>query len=918
MTPEEQSLWREADRIFSTLLDLPAMPRADDVRRMALSPALEERVIALLDGHRNAGPADEIAQGTDLGTLAASSIVGRSVGGWVLEELVGSGGMATVYRARRETDDFDQIVALKMLGWAHLSAPGAARFEQEKRILASLRHPGIAAMLDGGVAEDGTPFIVMEYVDGERIDCYVEKHVPDVKSRVELFLAVVQAVAFAQQNLIVHRDIKPSNILVDSHDRVKLLDFGIARLMSADSEATNTRAYTPGFAAPEQLAGEAITTATDVFGLGATLYRLICGRPAIDPAINVAHPGTDQRVLSPRQLGVDRDLSNIIMMALREEPEDRYPTAQALHDDLTNWLEQRPVAATGHAAGYRFRKLLRRHRATVAGAALALTVGIAGLSATLWQAERAKDQAVIARQEAAASRAVTRYVQLMVSTLSPSQGGAIDRERMLRYYLEQSHRELMDSPSVLASVQFALAELANDMGLYPQAIEIHRQALALREAEPLPDPVAVGESRLALAKLLALPGTNRDEVGARFAEALDLVSAHGGDVEAYFSGLVAYGTHLTRHADVPGARAAFAEASDLIASGALSRDLLAVDLWLAQAELAARLGQIQEATDHIQRSLERLESIVGLRHVKVARARAMQGLLQTGRLGEFDAGLANLREAVSIDAEFFEKPTWQSIEHLGLLAIGLAQAGDYEQAVEVEQRRLAQAREVVGDPSRLVAVSLRNLGRHQLRLKRPLEAERLFRESLQTHEAFDPSFHPGVVLSMVNLAGALEYQGRFTEAVQAMEVAVTGLESWEAVSDLYLAEHHMRLALLQALEGELEAATAGLRKARPLLEGDPRADLADSVQAYLYLRQGQRDRAARLIEQVIPRLREHKSPYWGELARAEHVLAMALCPADPRCEQAYDAAMSSLLTTFGPDYWRVADLRGLRRVPLAQ
>lgn len=330
------------------------------------------------------------------------------------------------------------------------------------------------------------------------------------------------------------------------------------------------------------------------------------------------------------------------------------------------------------------------------------------------------------------------------------------------------------------------------------------------------------------------------------------------------------------------------------------------------------MGEVEDATDHIQRSLEALESIVGLNHVKVARARAMRGLLQTGRLGEVEAGLANLREAVRIDAEFFEKPTWQSIEHLGLLAIGLAQAGDYEQAVEVERRRLAQAREVVGDPSRLVAVSLRNLGRHQLRLHRPREAEQLFRQSLRTHEAFDPAFHPGVVVSLANLAGALEQQGRFGEAVEAMEDAVAGLESWAAVSDRYLAEHHMRLALLYALDGELEAANAGLRKAQPLLEGDPRADLADSVQAYLFLREGQRHEAARLIEQVIPRLRDHKSPYWGELARAEHILAMAVCPADPRCEQAYPAAMSSLLATFGPDYWRVADLRSLRGDLLVQ
>ncbi len=329
---------------------------------------------------------------------------------------IGAGGMGEVWLAERSDGEFEQRVAVKQLAYP---TPGLLqRFRQERQILARLEHPNIARLIDGGLDANGVPYLAMEYVEGVPITDYAREHALGVADRVRLLVRVCDAVHYAHRNLVVHRDLKPSNIFVLADGTPKLLDFGIAKVLSAtEAEATQTaaRLLTPDYAAPEQFTGAAITTATDVYALGVVLYELLTGtRPHRawrgDPASIVATLASDP---PPPSAAVDResadararrrllrgDLDRIVMTAIAKEPARRYTSAEALAADLQRYLDGLPVVARGDAALYRVGKFVKRNRFAVAAAVLVVATGIAATAISLREARRANAQA--ARAQAA-------------------------------------------------------------------------------------------------------------------------------------------------------------------------------------------------------------------------------------------------------------------------------------------------------------------------------------------------------------------------------------------------------------------------------------------------------------------------------------------------------------------------------------
>ena len=368
-------------------------------------------------------------------------LLGRQLGLYRLVERLGSGGMGTVYLAERADAAFDKQVAVKVINPGLESSEVLGRFRTECRLLARLEHPNIARLIDSGVAEDRRPYLVMEYVAGKRIDHYCDQERLDIRERIELFGSVCDAVQAAHRNLIVHRDLKPSNILVTEEGRVRLLDFGIAKALTAEGELSSTdlteragRRFTFRYASPEQFRGDPVSTVSDVYSLGVILYELLCGRspytvdsggasdleraicetPATPPSVilgraeNRAASATEsepspeeiskRRSLSPAGLrrALAGDLDTILMMALRKEPERRYASVQALADDLASYLQGRPVKARADTLRYRTSKFVARHQLAVTGAALMLMLVLAASVTTSWlylRAERARQVA---------------------------------------------------------------------------------------------------------------------------------------------------------------------------------------------------------------------------------------------------------------------------------------------------------------------------------------------------------------------------------------------------------------------------------------------------------------------------------------------------------------------------------------------
>ncbi len=427
----DESRWGQVSALLDELFELDDAAREERLARLSREDAeLAAELRRLLAADQRSGVLDvnALAGSGSLGLRLAGADPpfagsGLQLGHYRLVERVGSGGMGEVWRAQRE-DDFEQQVAVKLIRPLVDSVDLRQRFARERQILARLDHPGIARLLDGGVAEDGTPWYAMEYVRGSALVAHANQHQLDLRARVQLMVQVCDAVAHAHAQLVVHRDLKPSNILVDGEGRVRVLDFGIARLLddSLDSRLTSTgvRVFSPAYAAPEQIRGEVAGTHADVFALGAVLFELLTDEPPYprrsasperllaELAEEVTPRPSDtlrrQQRSVPRVTGglkIDDELDVIVAAALQPDPARRYQGALQLGEDLRRWLDGRPIAARPDSAAYRTRKFVARHRMVVASMAAVLVALLGGLGLALWQADLARAQAERADTEAA-------------------------------------------------------------------------------------------------------------------------------------------------------------------------------------------------------------------------------------------------------------------------------------------------------------------------------------------------------------------------------------------------------------------------------------------------------------------------------------------------------------------------------------
>jgi eukaryotic-like serine/threonine-protein kinase len=388
------------ERLFEAALEISPARRAEFLSEQCADAKLRREVELLLEHDRGAETflAQAVAGEAAAVVESLSLSRGQRLGRYRILSIIGRGGMGLVYLAERADGKFDQRVAIKVVQ-AGLSGPLAGRLEQECRILATLEHPNIARLLDAGATEDGRPYFAMEYIAGQAIDRFCDERKLSARERVQLMLPVCEAVQLAHQSLVVHRDLKPDNILVTAEGLPKLLDFGIAKVIGeapAAAPQTVTRVLTPEYGSPEQVRGELISTAADIYGVGGVLYKLLTG--AAPHAIEGKSPAETLRAICEEDLRrpsslrpeLAGDLDHILQMALRKEPQRRYATADHLAADLRRWLDGRPVLASPDTIWYRSGKFVRRHWLVVAAAAVVLAALAAGAGVATWQARRAE------------------------------------------------------------------------------------------------------------------------------------------------------------------------------------------------------------------------------------------------------------------------------------------------------------------------------------------------------------------------------------------------------------------------------------------------------------------------------------------------------------------------------------------------
>jgi serine/threonine-protein kinase len=476
--------WRAVSPHLDSALDMSGEERTVWLEALRLEdPALAADIEGLIAEHE-AADREGFLEDTVPQPFAAGSLAGQTMGAYTLLSPIGEGGMGSVWLAERSDGRFTGRAAIKILNAASIGRAGEERFRREGSFLARLTHPHIAHLIDAGVSTRGQPYLVLEYVEGEPIDRYCDTRTLRVDERLALFLDVLAAVAHAHVNLIVHRDIKPSNVLVTGDGSVKLLDFGIAKLVeseAAERTKTGESALTLEYAAPEQLTSQHVTTATDVYSLGVLLYLLLTGHhpagphrasPAqlvraivetdpLRPSQTIGADGiAERRAVDPAKLrrALRGDLDNIVAKALKKRAPERYASAEAMADDLRRHLAHLPVRARGDSFGYRSRMFVIRNRLALGAAAVAVAALLTGTGVAVWQARaagRQRDRALVQLQRAEATNDLTSF---LLSEATPKDGRPISNADLLARGAELVERHYANDPALRVHMLLTLVE----------------------------------------------------------------------------------------------------------------------------------------------------------------------------------------------------------------------------------------------------------------------------------------------------------------------------------------------------------------------------------------------------------------------------------------------------------------------------
>jgi tetratricopeptide (TPR) repeat protein len=811
----ERERLRRANQLFESVLAQPSEARESWLRSACAGDLqLFELVQRLLQISASERDPTLIREGLEAPAALLAEVMldgpaktGDRIGNYQLLDELGHGGMAVVWRAKRADGTFEAEVACKMLKQELHGAAGLARFDRERQILARIRHPHIASLLDAGVLANGVPYFVMELITGKPVDLYARELRLSLEQRLGLFRQVCQAVEFAHQNLVIHRDLKPSNILVDSAGMVKLLDFGIAKALDQDAESEQTRAeqrfLTPSWASPEQLSGRSVTTASDQFQLGRLLHLLVTDQGPRDgdssqrPSLVVSRAAAESiesafgstRAKLAREL--KGDLDAIVMRALEHNPEHRYPSVSSLIEDLDRYLASQAILARPSTAAYRLGKLLRRNRAA-AGLVGLLMLVLLGFSITMAvQASRlaaARDQA---RREAEIGRQIAQFLKEVFQVADPNEarGNQVTAREILDKASKRLDERMPQTSAVKAELQTTIGDVYRSLGLYREAQPFYAGALTsyrqLGGEES--DPALRAEARVAVLYR---------EVG-RLDEAQAILERVVPELRRR------WGT----------------ENPETLNS---THNLAAV--YQDRQEIEKALPLLQEV--HVMR-----QRVLGTDHIDTLRSQ-INLAVNLRRSGKADEAEPLLTQAVEIltRTEGADDPTTLA-GRINLAGVYSAQLRNAE-AARAYAELLVDADRVLGPDSLISQVAVQNLatiaettGDHQ-------RAEQMYRRSLTSFSKSLLPEHPQVLNAKHNLGMFLVSRRKhLAEAEQLLTEALSTAQRVQGEKAPLVSRTHFGLAALAAVKGDRETALSELERAAA--EGFGEADLLYLVEPIL-------------------------------------------------------------------------------------
>lgn len=866
-----ENRWDRLEELFYAALELEPQARIAMLERECASdlPLRMEVESLLASSDKTLGFLGRPLQQAAASLSGVSQIEGQRIGRYRIERRLGEGGMGTVYLATRD-ESYQQQVALKLMhpvfGRSHQLL---LRFSAERQILANLNHPNIARLLDGGMAPDGSPFLVMELIDGVAVDEYVAAHQLSIEDRLRLVHTICGAVGYAHRNLVVHRDIKPANILVTKEGVPKLLDFGIAKLLQnseterPDLTRATERLMTPEYASPEQIRGEAVSTATDVYALGMLLYQLLTGRPAFQ--IDTRNPVEAARIIceqppnkpstalrnsrGPRFTEVKQlkgDLDNIVLRALRKEPERRYSSAEALAEDMQLYLQGYPIQAGSRAWTYRAEKFVKRHTLAVTAAlvmGLAIVVFSVGMGVL---AQRARRERTKAAREAEFLSSIFR-----AATPDVARGKPVMVQDLLDQGAKRIDEELRSEPEVQAAMLDSIGRSYFSLGAYERATPFLERAHTLRQQ---------------------ILGRSHPDV-ALTANAL--------------------GSLWEMRGDYTKAEGFFRESVSINRSRLGEKDPVTIDSVANLGEVLYYESRDAEAEPLLRQTIAdaRVESQAGLS------ARNYLGLLLE-RKGAFEEAAQWLSQSAQVTKQLQGADSPDYITSLHNLAGALADLGDLPAAVSAEKEVIAIRKRVSGAHHPDLVYSLNNLGWFLLEEGDARAAEPYLREGLELAQQTLGPANPRVGTALNNWARVLQGKADYVGAEKTYRQALAIFRGSNAGESWAAAKVISNLGLLEFDRGNFSGAERFAQEAldmRRRLGGDASPDVASSLLEIggARLFEGNPAAARPLLEQALA-IREKTLPAehprviaaetrlgmvlvaQGELTKAEELLRRAV------------------------------------------
>ena len=789
----EDDRWQRVVAVFHEAHDTPVELREQLLsERCAGDPDLRAEVLGLLEIHDQASEPEEAEDDPTriaLSPDAAHLVPGRRLGPYTILRELGRGGMSTVFLGARDDDQFERRVAIKMMRTSAAGDELFERFRIERQVLADLEHPAIARLYESGTSADGLPYIVMEYVaDGLRIDDYCDRNGLTVQRRIELFRSICEAVAYAHRRLVVHRDIKPTNILVTADGEPKLLDFGISKLLSPTSpDFTLTMAevgpMTPAYASPEQLRGQAITTASDVFSLGVLLHKLLTGNlpfgGSMGERVDELTQGFEPRAPTERAVEPDRgpaselfreldrgrreDLDAIVLKALEMQPEARYLSVADLIEDLDRWASSMPVRARKQTLPYRLSKAVRRNRLPVALAGLALVALAGGAVGVIHQRD-------IARQRADESNSVVELLVGLFEQADPAQsrGAEVTVREVLDKAVPRIAAELAAQPRLRARLFDTIGRVYFSLGMVEDAESMAQQAAA--SIAPSSEEHGIN---LELRGLVA-------HYQGEHEEALDLFRrAHAEhrarnprsvEVVRALSGIASALDRLGRFRE---SEAVAREAVKRLDELGLAHTRDGFQARLLVAEALFKQQRTDEGLPLLIEGLEEARKMLGDDHPMTLEY-LMKAAVETLDLARLDEAQRYSEELLETSVRVFAGDHQTTALALDTLGNVLRRQGDLEGAKARFEQALAMFRRLDGERSVGIAVRLANLGWfHLFAADDPASAEPVFRSSLAMEEALFPPQHPILAVPLIGIGVSATRQGRPEEAEPLLRRALS-------------------------------------------------------------------------------------------------------------------------------------------------